>query len=234
MTLTDDGSTGAVTFVDSPAPELYGSLLHSARATGRCPVRVRRSDLKHSFGAVPDPAVIDALDGREVLADWWRGPCRPDCPCGVPLPETIPQARIVDSYPDLSRRAATLEEAAAYARFLQPGELAVVAAHRPADTPAVLGWPGAGNYVHEDLASMSAVLRYWESRWGALVVSLSRSRMTLTVANPPTTDEECVQAAGEHIAFCPDQQDPQNGDFYSLERYGHMIRGARAWGFWWD
>ena len=234
MTLTDTGSAGSPTFPDSPDPVLYGHLLRRAAVTGRCPVWIHPDDLQHTLDPVVDPQVIDAVDAQQVLDRWWPGTCGSECPCGAPLPNAIPRAPVLPPAVDLSRRPGTFDAAVELVECW-PSSLAVVDAFRPADVPAVLGWVGICNYTpFQDLASLSAVLRYWEARWGALVVGLTRSRMELSVANPPKHDAECEQAAAEHFAFCPDQQDPQNGDFFSLARYAGMIRGARSWRFWWD
>ncbi|MEQ3553248.1 DUF4253 domain-containing protein [Pseudonocardia nematodicida] len=240
MTHTTTGPAGSPTFPEKPDPVLYGSLLRRAHVTGRCPVWVRPDDLEHTLDRPADPVelsqAIDAVDGREVLARWWPGPCLPECPCGDPLPAAIPRAAIPDAEPrDLALRPATFDAAVALVGCW-PSSLAVVDAFRPADTPAVLGWAGACNYPSRDLVSMAAVLRYWESRWGAVVVELSRSRMELSVARPPMYDDECAQVAGEHFAFCPDAQDPQRGDgyVYTLDSYARKVRGADSWGFWWD
>lgn len=236
MTLTDAGPAGAPTFPDDPGHVLYERLLRRARVTGRCPVWVHPDELDHPLDRPTDPfelaEAIDAIEVDDLLGRWWPGPCRSDCPCGDSLPIEIPRVPLHRPV-DLSRRSMTFTAAVRLAESYS-GSLAVVDAFRPADVPVVLGWSGICNYLHQDLVSVAAVLRYWEVRWGALVVALSRSTMTLSVAAPPMYDAECEQAAAEHFAFCPDQQDPQNGDFYSLRRYAGMIRGADSWHFWWD
>ncbi|MBC3193008.1 DUF4253 domain-containing protein [Pseudonocardia sp. C8] len=237
MSLTDTGPAGPATFPDDPDATLYGRLLRRAHVTGRCPVWVHPDDLEHTLDRPEDPDdladAIDVTGGEAVLDRWWPGPCRAECPCGDPLPDAIPRAWLGRPAPDLSLRPETFDAAVELAAGYQ-GSLAVVDAYRPSDVPAVLGWAGICNYPHQDLVALSAVLRYWEARWGAVVVSLTRSRMTLSVARPPMHDDECEQVAAEHFAFCPDQPDPQNGDYYSLRRYAGMVRGARSWGFWWD
>lgn len=50
--------------------------------------------------------------------------------------------------------------------------LAVVNADRPADIPAVVGWGGIGNYRHQELPGISAVLRSWEERFRAILTVL--------------------------------------------------------------
>lgn len=237
MTLIDSGSAGSPSFPDDPDADLYEHLLRRTHVVGRCPVWVHPNELEHPHARPEDPDevfdAIDRTDGEDVLAQWWPGPCHTECPCGDPLPNSIPRARALRPTPDLSRRSETFDAAVEFARGAV-GPLAVVDAYRPADVPAVLGWSGICNYPHQELTSLSAVLRYWEKRWGAVVVALTRSRMYLSVARPPMYDDECEQVAGEHFAFCPDQQDPQDGTFYSLSSYARMVRGAGVWSFWWD
>lgn len=223
---------------DDPPSAFYGDLLRAARRTGRCPVLLGPDALEMVLDQPDDvTAAIDTADAGAVLAGWWPGErCLPGCPCGEQLPSELPPDPAGDSFPDLSVSPATI--AAATALLGGPGPrtpITMVDAARPADTIAALGWAGFCNYQpNQDHVSICAVLRRWEERWGAVVVRVDRDRLQLSVGHPPVTDDECRRAAAEHFAFCPDQQDPQNGDFYTLTRYAGMIRGARSWGFWWD
>lgn len=236
MTVTESGQAGSPSFPDHPDADLYDHLLRRAHVTGRCPVWVSPADLEHTLERPDDPDelfdAIDRLDGEAVLARWWPGPCGAECPCRDPFPVSIPRARALRPTRDLARRPETFDAAIECARGAS-GPLALVDAYRPADTPAVLGWSGAGHHPHHDLVGLAAVLRYWERRWGALVVALTRSRMYLSVARPPMYDDECEQVAGEHLAFCAARPDPQNGDGHSLRRYVGTIRGAGVWSFGW-
>jgi hypothetical protein len=73
-----------------------------------------------------------------------------------------------------------------------------------------------------------------EERFGEMLVLLDADTLLLSVAAPPMTRPECETVAAEHFAFCPDQQDPQDGRIFTLRTYADMIRGARQWRFWWD
>lgn len=144
MSLLDAGPAGFPSFPEHPDPELDDRVLRTAHRTGRCPVLIRPVDPEHALTPVSDPAEIDALDGREVLARWWPGPCLPECPCGGPLPAGTPSH---GPEADLTVRPETFDSA---------------------DTPAVLGWAGACHHG-QDRAAMAAVLRHRESRRGAVV-----------------------------------------------------------------
>ena len=98
-----------------------------------------------------------------------------------------------------------------------------------------MGWVGIGNYDHQDNVRISAVLRSWEERFGAVLAVMTESTLLLSVAYPPTTFREAEQVATEHFAFCPDQHDPQDGvTVHTPRSYGREIRKARWWRFWWD
>lgn len=109
------------------------------------------------------------------------------------------------------------------------GGILVVPCTRPADVPATLGWLGPCNYDY-DGSDISAVLRSWEERFGAVVMTLGPATLTLQVPNTPTEEAEQEKLAQEHYAFCPDNIDQGAG---SIEDYIPAI-DSLAWGFWWD
>ena len=59
--------------------------------------------------------------------------------------------------------------------------LGLVPAGRPADVPAAAGWFGMCN-SWDDVVAMSAVLRSWEDRFGAVLVLMGRATLELAVA----------------------------------------------------
>jgi hypothetical protein len=236
---------------DDPGPEAYQALLREAAITGRCPVWIspRTAGSTDPLGtrsgraqlSPTDRPGLDRLrrrrllevaqvDAAALLAGRWRGPCAPTC-CPAPLPEWPG----LTPRPSRDRTEPAVAEAGRWARESHISlDLAIVDAARPADVPAAVGWLGGGNHGQE-ATDMSAVLRTWEERFGAMLVLMTESTLWLAVAEPPTTRVESEQVAAEHFAFCPDQQDPQDGyTWYGLESYGAKIRGDRMWRFWWD
>jgi len=109
--------------------------------------------------------------------------------------------------------------------------LALVAADRPADVVAAIGWTGAVN-AHEDPALLSAVLRSWEVRWKARVVAMGFATLTLTVGNPPRDEKAALAVAAEHFALCPDNI--WQGSLDTMTAYAAHLRDNRMWEFWWD
>jgi hypothetical protein len=117
-----------------------------------------------------------------------------------------------------------------------PSDLLLVPATRPADSVDQLGWDGACNWFLSG-ADIAAVLRSWEDRFGAYIVSIGCAEFDLVVTRPPVSDEQCLLLADEHYCFCPDNFSPQTlaePVLYSREKYAEMLRGARRWHFWWD
>ncbi|OYN99513.1 hypothetical protein CGZ94_04235 [Enemella evansiae] len=98
---------------------------------------------------------------------------------------------------------------------------------RPADVPAALGWTGAEGYEYTG-GDVSAVLRSWEDRFGAVLVGLGPDRLRLSVERPPRYPEQARQLAGEHYGLAPDviDQDP--------EAYAELLFSRREWDFWWN
>ncbi|HET7421900.1 MAG TPA: DUF4253 domain-containing protein [Candidatus Dormibacteraeota bacterium] len=111
--------------------------------------------------------------------------------------------------------------------------VALVAAERPADVVAAVGWMGAVN-VHEDPALLSAVLRSWEVRWYARLVEMGFATITLTVGNPPRDERSALALAAEHFAFCPDNIWQGRPGIETIAAYAPGLIGSRTWRFWWD
>lgn len=108
-------------------------------------------------------------------------------------------------------------------------QILLVPVMRPADAPAQLGWSGTVN-SNLDGGDVSAVLRSWENRFGAVLSGLGFDTLTLIVAQPPTEPTEIRQVMQEIYAFCPDIVTQGTGDIGGLDP---MVRG-KEWSLWWD
>ena len=112
---------------------------------------------------------------------------------------------------------------------LGAARVGLVSAARPADALPALGW----NQALVTAVPLAAVLRSWEDRFGIRVVALSFDQLVLSVAAPPTTQEEAEAVAAEHFAFCPDNITQGHHD--ALRAYArHEVLDQRVWSFWWD
>ena len=182
-----------------------------------------------------DPGTIGELDAAVLLEEMWDG--------GVPFPEKHEEdeaataellAPYSRAFPGLSGSAGPQigadDVAGAVASLPAPLRMGLVAASRPADVPAIVGWMGAVNYIATP-APLACVLRSWEDRFGARLVHLSFDTMNLLVERPVASHEAALAVAAEHFAFCSDNVYQGAG---SIRRYAADLPGATIWSFWWD
>ncbi|HVG84546.1 MAG TPA: DUF4253 domain-containing protein [Vicinamibacterales bacterium] len=108
------------------------------------------------------------------------------------------------------------------------GGLLLVLVARPADVPAALGWIGATN-AQATGADISAVLRSWEDRFGATLVSLGFDTVEVQLGNRPESVEQRNVLAAEHFWICPD-----SFEGFTLDDYSRALSTTTRWSFWWD
>ncbi len=167
-------------------------------------------------------AEIDRLDANEVLRGWW------DDDDGTSFPRP---------WPGLASAPTPAADAEAHAAAMA-AELAADKAHlvglvpavRGADALTAVGWQGPANHTNHT-REISAVVRSWEERFGARVVTVGFATLGLSVASPPITFEHARAVAAEHHAFCPDNVDQGGG---VIDEYAEELVGAGMWWFWWD
>jgi hypothetical protein len=172
-----------------------------------------------------DPRRVQSIDAVETLANAWResldeeslGPVEP---FGIDFPGLAsPPTRASDGAGDQYVLA-----------HMNQGRIGLIAAERPADAITAVGWMGAVN-VHRDPALISAVLRSWEDRWGAIVAEIGFATLTLTVGNPPRDEQTALALAAEHFSLCPDNI-WQGSE--TLRAYAPGLVESKTWNFWWD
>jgi hypothetical protein len=186
-----------------------------------------------------DPAAeadVDALDARQVLETGWH-----DCvvPIDNPwLPGTGPLAPFGSTFPGLAPPG---PDTGAVAVELPAGgraRIGLVSCRRPADAVALIGWTGAVNV--RSATEVSAVLRSWEDRFGAILVGLGFATITLLVTRPPTRAEDAVHLAAEVAALCPDalwqpgEQWPYESSEATLDALSRRLVREPVWRLWFD
>ncbi|GCE31258.1 hypothetical protein KDA_67420 [Dictyobacter alpinus] len=97
------------------------------------------------------------------------------------------------------------------------------------EVPAYL--PVTMNEWDPSLAVQVAMLKYWNERWGAEVVSMVSGAMELRVLRPPTRWEEALDLAKEQYVFCPDLIDQR---MRSIQALAKVLLNGQVWWFWWD
>ena len=226
---------GALEVSTAPFDDLgvYRRLLLAAPSTGRCPVLLRShalASLQDRWDPGPALAELERRDAAAVLADRYPKGClyHPGClaPFGAAFPGLAPATTGAPLLTPEEIVEAAVEEA------VMPSEalLGLVPVARPADVPAAVGWFGTVN-SWSDVVGVSAVLRSWEDRFGAVLVRMGRATLDLSVAAPPWERSECEAIAAEHFAFCDDTYAGNPG---TLRDYANLLRGATRWSFWWD
>jgi hypothetical protein len=196
----------------------YAAGLAAAPRTGNCPVRLVGAV---PYGRAPSRrlAALAVRDADAELRQRWGGHCPID-DCTAPFGDWFP-GLLARSRVPVDRAVA----AAGRAMASRSGPVTFVRVTRPADAPAAIGWVGAG----PDPVGVSAVLRSWEERFGALLVEITADELSLGVAVPPSTRHECLALAAEHVALC---REILAAD--TLRGYAACLREAREWRLRWD
>ena len=227
--------------VTDPAP-LWWALAQQFPTTGLWPLMLqflegesgRPWDVGEFYPATE--ADVDALDPRHVLETGWHDGV---VPINNPWPPgTGPLAPFGPTFPGL---AAPGPETDAVPLALPAGgraRIGLVSCRRPADTPALIGWTGALNVRRA--TEVSAVLRSWEDRFGAIPVGLGFATMTLLVTRPPTNAADALHLAAEVAAFCPDalwqprEQWPYEPRDATLDQLSRSLVRGHMWRLWFD
>lgn len=76
-----------------------------------------------------------------------------------------------------------------------------------------------------------AILKFWQEKYGAKLVSLTHDVIECSVENPPQTEEECRELAWQQFAYCADIVEQGVGTVGAL---ASGLRDSSYWYFWWD
>ena len=104
--------------------------------------------------------------------------------------------------------------------------LLVVPCNRPADALTALGFGG----VELQSEEVSAILRSWEDRFGAVVTQLDPGCTVLSVEAPPRTFASALGVAAEHFAVAPQSDAGRHG---ALSEQARLLQGAPIWELHW-
>jgi hypothetical protein len=227
-----------------PDPGLVWSALSDAHpATGLVPVLLAHEEdhADYCFGDDSfDLAEVDQLDGAAVLRARWQDMVR----CWTADPEWSQLAPFSREFPGLAppeRNELSAGRRRQVLSSLPPAHIGLIAARRPADAPPVAGWMafdddrpyrfhGPGRILPP--LWLAAVLRTWEDRFGATLLSLGPGAvLRLFVQRPPTSREATQRIAAEHYVFA----DGCSGNhFADIQTIATSLVNAPIWQFWWD
>ncbi len=185
-----------------------------------------------------DLATVDRLDPAEVLAQSWAG--------------SVPSWRELEREPDLAEifephglqfpglapgqdQALTEAELARALDWFGAARIGLVPAARPADVLAVVGYNGTVNrYGTPEM--LSAALRSWEDRFGAVLVEVGFDHIRMLVRRPPRTLPDAQAAAAELWAMCDEfwPIDQPGTAVRAVEDIAELIVGSPVWSMWLD
>jgi Domain of unknown function (DUF4253) len=187
-----------------------------------------------------DPREADGLDVGALVKEMWRdwalmgeddpelaemrGPFTLEWP-GLAPPGDAPLT------PAERQRAldVVLPRIRGHRRPTPEARIGLVAADRPADVLAVVGWDALVPRA-ESLLELTAVLRSWEDRFGARLIEVGFADLRLFVERPPRTLEAAQLLAAEQVGLADECIDAA-GD---VPRIAARLLNGPFWTFWWD
>jgi len=78
------------------------------------------------------------------------------------------------------------------------------------------GWARFAEHQATPAPHISAVMRSWEERFGAVLVAVAPSMSWLAVQAPPSDPDQARLLAAEYIGFCPPPQESQPASLKDL------------------
>jgi uncharacterized protein DUF4253 len=139
------------------------------------------------------PYPVSSADGVDVVAlltECWEGSLDPD----DDDPEQLAKVRPFSwEFPDLapaSDESLRGARVAAALRMTRPARLGLVPASRPSDVLSQTGFGGFTNRFGTP-AELTAVLRTWEERFGAVVFEVGFAAVRVLVTRPPRDPTCC-------------------------------------------
>ena len=98
-----------------------------------------------------------------------------------------------------------------------------------------IGWFACSDAFDGSLSPglMTAVLRSWEDRFGAVVFRLGCASLQLLVKRPPRSEQEALAVAAEFFGLA-DEFTTTRGATRSVREMAASITGSPWWRFWWD
>jgi hypothetical protein len=129
----------------------------------------------------------------------------------------------------------TSPELAAALRWFGPARIGLVPAARPADVLALVGFNGTANgYGTPEL--LSAVLRSWEDRFGAVLIEVGFAHIRMLVRRPPRTLHDAQAVAAELYVMCDEFWPPGRPAVavYGVREIADHTLDIPIWSMWWD
>jgi Domain of unknown function (DUF4253) len=226
----DARRTWARLLTEHPATRLWPLLLAAHDGPPDGPARPW-----HSGELAPGPESPTTENGADsILAEGWHLLTGENVDFGPDADPALPFPRWPGLAPPAEEAENTISRAASVAtetdisdltgRTDQP-YLGLVPAPDGATAITASGWLAPSGEPAKD----SAVIKSWQNRFGAQLISLGLDTLVLIVTRPPRSLEHARHVAAEHFAFCHDLT-----DMLPFDQYAQQLIDNPTWGFWWD
>lgn len=188
------------------------------------------------FGPQCDLAAVARLDAAAVLAEQWWIPGQAELESDPELAATV--APYGEQFPGPAPAQEQMLTEAELARALDwfgPARIGLVPAARPADVLALVGYNGTVNrYGTPEL--LSAVLRSWEDRFGAVLLEVGFNHIRLLARRPPRTLRDAQAVAAELWPICNEFRpiDRPGTAVCEIASIAECILDIPIWSMWWD
>lgn len=177
------------------AADLAATLADAFSRTGVWPLLWRFDDDPAEYMTEPgEPEAIGSIDVEALLRAGSEAFAARDPRGALPVGSRLPSLAAARS-----RSSPADNPFTRLPRGDRRAHLLLVPCNRPADAIAVIG----GLACETGGPEISAVMRSWEERFGAVPVAVEPSRSWMAVDDPPENPEQAVLLAGEYCAFCP-------------------------------
>ena len=176
---------------------------------------------------------LDHLDAADMLQKLWEQGVSGDwdsekaatlAPFSSQFPGLAPAE---DSRLSMAQRQQILDS-------LPPAPIGLVPAGRPADVLPTVGWITFDEFEEPFPANpvwIAAVLRSWETRFGARLLNVGPgAEIRLLAERPPRSAEAAERLAAEHFAFC-DESAGQG--LHDISGIAASLVDAPVWTCWW-
>ncbi len=187
------------------------------------------------FSDPADVSVLDQLSAADLISEQWE-----DCEEFSDFDDEEPdedfermRAPFGSQFPGL---APAQDESLSQARItavlgeLPPTRMGLAVASRPADVLPLIGWDGVVN-GYGDALPVAAVLRSWESRFGATLFQIGFAEIRLLVTRPPRSLRAAQLLAAEQFAFA---DECAGTGLHDVQGIAEHVLESPFWTFWWD
>ncbi len=213
--------------------DAYLAALEKGKKEGFTPVLVVSDDtLEEWLGILADEdyvkeEVLAEVTGRgeEILESRWAeytGYCEED---GIDMEELEGEVDGGDALPALS----------AFLEFDEDEIQETILFEIPVANPwEVIAWVPMGGWNDCPPADeMMEVCKYWYEKYQAVPAVISHDVMEFYVGREIEAEDEAMELAKEHYAFCPDRVD-QGTETGTIGEVAGSLMQSKVWYFWWD